>query len=232
MSTDGAALKPRSGTMTKSDQTRERILSHALALFNEQGEHRVSTNHIAAAAGLSPGNLYYHFSGKGAILEALLTRYHGEILNAMAFPKRPLELEDKLIYFRQVNTVLCRYGFIHKALGQLIETYPSLLEQYRPFAQDVLHQGRLIYQKFVEAGLMSATPAELDALIINVWIVLSNWGTYISLSGMNQTERGARQTEDGDWIHQGIRQVLMLQMPYATPQARPMYDALLQEFGR
>ena len=46
---------------TEKTETKERILSAALRLFNSQGTAGVSTNHIAEAAGLSVGNLYYHF---------------------------------------------------------------------------------------------------------------------------------------------------------------------------
>ena len=35
--------------------TRQRILDCALAMFNDEGESNVTTNHIADALGISPG---------------------------------------------------------------------------------------------------------------------------------------------------------------------------------
>src|SRR5436309_8608324 len=55
-------------------KTKERIVETAIRLFNEQGTGAVSTNHIAQALSMSPGNLYYHFRNKEEIIRAILER--------------------------------------------------------------------------------------------------------------------------------------------------------------
>lgn len=52
--------------------TRQDILNTAQALFREKGYNAVSVGEIAAALGISKGNLTYYFKRKEAIVEALL----------------------------------------------------------------------------------------------------------------------------------------------------------------
>src|SRR6266508_3429335 len=59
----------------RSALTRKRIMDAARRLFNDGGTAAVSTNHVAAAAGISPGNLYYHFRDKHDIIRALHAQY-------------------------------------------------------------------------------------------------------------------------------------------------------------
>jgi len=60
-------------TDAKAD-TKSRILDTALALFNERGTANVTTNHISEALNMSPGNLYYHFRNKAAIVREIFVR--------------------------------------------------------------------------------------------------------------------------------------------------------------
>jgi len=55
----------------RAQQTRERLLDVAGGLLAEVGLERISTNMIAARAGLSPPALYRYFADKYAVLEAL-----------------------------------------------------------------------------------------------------------------------------------------------------------------
>lgn len=55
----------------RARQTRGRLLDVAGALLAEVGIERISTNMIAARAGLSPPALYRYFGDKYAVLEAL-----------------------------------------------------------------------------------------------------------------------------------------------------------------
>lgn len=52
-------------------QTRDRLLDIAGTLLGEVGIERISTNMIAARAGVSPAALYRYFKDKYAVLEAL-----------------------------------------------------------------------------------------------------------------------------------------------------------------
>lgn len=55
----------------RARQTRERLLDVAGELLAEAGLERISTNMIAARAGLSPPALYRYFGDKYAVIEAL-----------------------------------------------------------------------------------------------------------------------------------------------------------------
>jgi AcrR family transcriptional regulator len=61
-------------TALAGPEGRRRILDEAAALFLERGYAATSLRHIAAAAGMKAGSLYYHFSSKEALLEAILLR--------------------------------------------------------------------------------------------------------------------------------------------------------------
>ena len=60
------------GAYARSEATRARLLSAALAEANERGIHQTSVAHIAGRAGVSVGILNYHFGSKQDLLRQLM----------------------------------------------------------------------------------------------------------------------------------------------------------------
>lgn len=67
----------------RSRKTRQRILETAAELFLDQGYDQVSTNGVAAAAGISIGSLYRYFPDKQAVLAALVAAESADLRQAM-----------------------------------------------------------------------------------------------------------------------------------------------------
>ena len=68
-------------------KTRDRIVETSRELFNEEGASRVTTNHIAAAMTISPGNLYYHFRDKEEIIREIFARVVADFDTLYRVPK-------------------------------------------------------------------------------------------------------------------------------------------------
>lgn len=58
----------------EAERTREAILDAAETQFLTQGVSRTTLAHIAAAAGVTRGAIYWHFEDKAAVFDALLER--------------------------------------------------------------------------------------------------------------------------------------------------------------
>ena len=57
---------------TKGDRTRQRLLDAAAAEVARHGRAGASLTAIAAAAGLKPGSIYFHFGSRDQLIDAML----------------------------------------------------------------------------------------------------------------------------------------------------------------
>ncbi|MFW6404112.1 TetR/AcrR family transcriptional regulator [Acinetobacter baumannii] len=215
-------------SLPKALKTKDRILQISLQLFNERGERSVTTNHIAAELGISPGNLYYHFRNKHEIIKELMHQYQVETLEMLSLPEdRPLTTNDKINYFQVLSGQLWNYRFIHRDVYHLVESNEDFKKIYPRFAGQVMQQGQRIYQAFVDAGLMKMTPSEIEALIINLWIVLTNWTNFLYMSGHISDNNHLEEK----WVWQALRQMVFLEGPYLMGESRATYEQLLASLG-
>ncbi|MGH8217148.1 MAG: TetR/AcrR family transcriptional regulator [Steroidobacteraceae bacterium] len=68
-----ASPAPQAGT--RAERQRTRILDAAERCFIERGFHAATMAHIAETARMSPGLIYRYFSGKNAIVRAIVERH-------------------------------------------------------------------------------------------------------------------------------------------------------------
>lgn len=116
----------RTKSIPARQRTGARILDSALDLFNREGTSSVTTNHIAAHIGISPGNLYYWYSDKHEIIRALWSRFAAE-RSALwevgdALPG-PADLLERL----SGGSVLAeQYAFLTREIHSLVHADPKL----------------------------------------------------------------------------------------------------------
>lgn len=206
-------------------KTRERIVQCSLELFNQLGERSVSTNHIAAHMEISPGNLYYHFPNKQAIIAELFSEYEALVNTFLRPPKgRQASVEDKRYYLLEILGGMWRYRFLHRDLEHLLDADPELAGRYRRFSQHCLIQAMAIYGGFVEAGILQMDKVQIESLTLNTWIILTSWVRFLCTT----KEDSSRLNQDA--MRRGVYQVLMLESGYVTSAARDEVSALCEEF--
>lgn len=205
--------------------TRQRIVQAALELFNRDGERQVTTNHIAAHLSISPGNLYYHFANKQAIVLELFSQFEGLADQLLQRPNnRLLTMADKALLLEALLKALWHYRFLHRDMQHLLAADNELAERYQALAQRCLHNAQGVYQGFVDAGILQLNNDSIEALALNAWVILTAWLPFICSVQATSVELTPAM------LRRAIYQVLMLEREYVSATARPELDALLRKY--
>jgi AcrR family transcriptional regulator len=210
------------GKQAPSLDTRTRIADAALALFNTEGTHAISTRHVAAKLEISPGNLYYHFGNKEEIVLALYERIEAHLLGIVVPLREPSPSFDQVLqYLDRIFAHLWEYRFFYRDITALLQDVPGLKDRYRQLAEKVQGNSRLLFKSLVEEGWMDATDEQIELLAVNAWIVLSQWFTYWQVVSRRKTIQSAD-------IREGIRHLVALFSPLLKPPQRRQVQNLLE----
>lgn len=174
---------------------RDQILDTALALFNEQGTGAVSTNHIAEAMGISPGNLYYHFGSKTEIIRALFERLFEawDVRLNMPTDHAPT-LEDGLGLVRINFQIMWEYKFIYREILALVRQDAELQARYNVVRARGYEgfQGLVAY--LVETKLLNVPDERTVTHLADlIWLISEFWLTSVELTGRDVTPETMEQ---------------------------------------
>lgn len=165
--------------------TKSRILDAALALFNEEGTGNVTTNHIAEALSMSPGNLYYHYRNKSEIVRALFERITGEWATNYAVPPGTMPSIAMMETMLAGNfEIQGRYRFFFRDLTLLLNADPDLAALYRANREAGIANTRFLINLFAEAGILEPLDTDaLDDLAQLLWLVGDFWLVFKDTGG-------------------------------------------------
>ena len=192
-------------------RTRRRILDAAIALFNDRGTKAVTTNHIAAGAGISPGNLYYHFRNKAEIIRAIFVEMdeYGAAeykrINAEQGPAAAGAVTGTFMMIQQFNW---RYRFFKREMTSLVTADPVLRKRFVKTHRAMLALVRNALDASIAHGVLRELPdRECELLAEEIWLVTLFWPNYLELGG---------ETVDTETLERGTAQLRSILKRYVT----------------
>jgi AcrR family transcriptional regulator len=205
-------------------QTRERILTTSLALFNAQGEPNVTTNQIADELEISPGNLYYHFRNKEDIVEHVFARFEARMDQTLQIPEGRLPtLEDVWMQLHLVFQCMWDYRFLYRDLVDILSRNRKLKTHFARILNRAATSAGEVLRGLAQAGVLRATSDEIRATAENILLVATFWLNFSIV-------RNARpQTEEEDPTR-GIYQVMLLIAPFLRDTERAHLNTLAQAY--
>jgi AcrR family transcriptional regulator len=165
--------------------TRTRILDVSLTLFNERGTANVTTNHIAEALSMSPGNLYYHFRNKAEIVRELFARIMLGWADNYALPQGKAPTFKTMDVMAAGNfEIQWRFRFFFRDLTLLLGADPKLAELYRGNRETGMANTVALLRDFIASGLMHpADRKTLDEITQLLWLVGDLWLVFREAGG-------------------------------------------------
>lgn len=204
--------------MSKKVKTRDRILMTSLDLFNEEGETNVTTVDIANELDISPGNLYYHYHGKDAIISELYEQFDSRMRQVLTAPvEKPLELEDNWFYLYVVFEEIYAFRFFYQNLTDLLARDTKIQARFRRILELKRKAVLAICQSVQDEGILRATDEEIETAADTIVLTLTYWLTFNEL---RSGERGAAII-----IHSGVFQVMSILAPYFGEGQRAFVEA-------
>ncbi|RXJ66795.1 TetR family transcriptional regulator [Halarcobacter ebronensis] len=171
--------------MRKKELTQEKIKKVATKLFNEKDSLSITTNHIAKEANISPGNLYYHYKNKEAIIleiyKDMSKKFESfESFNKILTSKNSIKTWNEM--YDSYLELFWEYRFLMKDNTTLMAIYPELKKIFSEKQKIRIEQIKKLYRYWIEEQII--TPIDEKELHIRAklsWFVSAYWQVFTSI---------------------------------------------------
>ncbi|MFP5519568.1 MAG: TetR/AcrR family transcriptional regulator [Bdellovibrionia bacterium] len=200
-------------------KTKEKILLTSVDLFNRSGVNAITTNHIAKAMSISPGNLYFHYDNKEEILVELFKRMAKETY-AIWSPKK-VKTTNPLKFIDENFEVYWKYRFFHREMYALRRKDPKLAKMWRDHIQKMMKLMIVLYRRWVK-DLHMQKINDVDEMRYISESLLAMATTFLQFFESAEKQPGKKS------IERGKRHVARLLLPYTIGAARADFENYLK----
>ena len=196
-------------------KTRDKIIQASIVLFNEQGERNVTTNHIAADLGISPGNLYYHFRNKEDIILSIYEEYARNLLIETMPEVSPdvKPLDAIILYMDVVFLAMMKFRFFYSNLPVLLAKNPLLHDKYVEVQGFIAQRVSELLLSLRNAKMMDFLDEDLPDIVSILRLVNTFWLSFY------QTQNNDNEINDAVF-YQGVLKILVIIQPYISDEAK------------
>jgi AcrR family transcriptional regulator len=192
-------------------RTAERIAEVTLALFNRFGEPNVSTTLISAELNISPGNLYYHFASKDALVNQLFDQYEVSMLALLDAAPDIHDIEDAWFFLHSLFEQVWNHRFLYRDLNNLLSGNRHLETHFHAVLERQTRAFRQLLESLASAGLMAIDPDSIETLSASMSVMVTYWLSYEYVRNPRQALEPASA---GLALTRGAQHVLALLTPY------------------
>ncbi len=197
-------------------------------MFNREGVQNVSTNHIADEMDISPGNLYYHYKNKDAIVLALFERYQKQIDTLLFTPEeQSLDPEDLWFFLHLIFETIWEYRFIYRNLIHLTTGIRKLRLAMPHIVRRKVEAAESISRGLINNNVMTAKESEIAALGINVATVTTYW---LNFAAVRAGDRLGDDFDNQEDIGTAVFQVMSLFAPFLREPERSYLRVLAKAY--
>lgn len=210
-------------------RTAERIAVVSLALFNRFGEPNVSTTLISAELNISPGNLYYHFASKDALVNHLFDQYETAMLSLLDAAPDVHDVEDAWFFLHSLFEQVWNHRFLYRDLNNLLSGNRHLETHFQAVLARKTQAFRVLLESLAAAGLMRIDADSIETLSASMSVMVTYWLSYEYVRNPRQALEPASA---GLALTRGAQHVLALLTPYmANTDLRTHFQALTAAYG-
>lgn len=172
--------------------TKQKILTCAIRLFNDQGLVNVRLQHIADEAKISVGNLAYHYYSKQAIVQAIDEQLEDEITPILAIDQNFPSLIDFDNHLSSYYYLLKQFAFYFLDVLEIERAYPKIHFKRKEYIQLMIQQIRKWMLINVEKGILKKEKQQNqhEHTALTIWMIITFWLTQQQVRGKVEENEG------------------------------------------